>query len=103
MRECYARGEFFHDNGVCATAGVEVREGDDVENIGFEIRITCGYAVARWNRRHLEIARQIEEWIKEKHPGRAYFVETDEEGKGVQVFDPRDFVKARCTCACADR
>jgi hypothetical protein len=103
MRECYARGEFLREDGMGATAGIEVREGDDVEELGFNIRVTCGHALFRWGGNHIEVARHIEEWIKSTHPGRAFFVETDEEGLGVQVFDPRDFVKERCTCACANR
>ncbi len=34
-----------------------------------------------------------------EYPDRAYFIETEKDQRGVQVYDPRDFVKHRCECA----
>ena len=98
MREMYARG--YADRGdVEVTLGIEIRE-DDVEALTIEARSFARRGLNWGGGNHIEVVREIERHLAEFYPDRAYFIETEEDGKGVQVFDPRDFVKERCECPC---
>jgi hypothetical protein len=97
MREMYARG--YHDAGdVEATVGIEVRPGDDVEQATIDAKDYAARGLGFGGSNHDAVVRFIEVCVKEHYPDRAYFIETEEAGRGVQVYDPRNFVKERCAC-----
>lgn len=95
-REAYARALAVHqvrtDTGykiwVECHPGLEIMEGEDVDQLTHEIQAIARQAVVRWGCNHLEVVRQVEEAFKERYPGRAYFIETEEDGRGVQVYQP---------------
>ena len=90
-REIYARGAAYEDAfgpSMECHPGIEIREGDDVEELTHWLQATASRALQRWGGNHLETVRQVEEAVLETYPGRAYFIETEEEGRGVQVYQP---------------
>ncbi len=100
MREAYARG--YADSevlGVEVTVGIALRPGDDIASLSRHARFfaICGLGAGEGD--HMKVVARVEELLEMKYPGRSYFVETEEDGKGVQIYDPRDFVKERCLCA----
>ncbi len=98
MREAYFRAaaELYDME---ATVGLEMREGDDADETTAVLKMVCGAALTFFRKDHVLVAADIEQWVLHNYPGRAYFIETEDDGKGVQVYDPRDFVKTRCVCA----
>ncbi len=78
--------------------GLEIRPGDDIDRLTLDIKLIALAAMANQKNDHERIVMEVEAAIKSRWPDRAYFIETEEDGKGVQVYDPRDFVKARCEC-----
>lgn len=97
VREAYARGEAIID-GVSCHPGIEYRDGDDVATIRDDAQWFAKRALLCCGSNHEALVDYVEKRIKTIYPGRAYFIETEENGKGVQVFDPGDFVKERCRC-----
>jgi hypothetical protein len=96
-REIYARGmASFGDMEV--HPGLELREGDDVDHLTNWLQRQAAFAAARWEDNHLEICRQVEERILEVYPGRAYFIETEKEGRGVQVYQPFGMPREEKSC-----
>lgn len=95
--ERYARGEA-HLRELSIHPGVEYRDGDDVDEMTHAIQAAGRQVLLSWGGNHVEAAEEMREWIEFNYPGRAYFVETEEDGRGVQVYDPRNFVKERCNC-----
>lgn len=95
--ERYARGEAKVDDISCHP-GVEYRDGDDVDEMTHHIQAAALFFIHIWHGNHVELATSMRRWIERNYPDRAYFVETEEEGRGVQVYDPKDFVKERCPC-----
>lgn len=95
--ERYARGEAKVGEISCHP-GVEYRDGDDVDEMTHNIQDAALKFVKIWYGNHTKLAEVMRWWIETNYPGRAYFVETEEEGRGVQVYDPKDFVKERCRC-----
>lgn len=88
-REAYARGAAISKDGqVECHPGMEIREGDDVDLLTHWLQMWAQRALDRWGGNHLELCRHVEEAILESFPGRAYFVETEEDGRGVQVYQP---------------
>jgi hypothetical protein len=88
-REAYARGAGYNEAaGTECHPGLEIREGDDVDLLTHWLQAHANRAVDRWGGNHLEVVRQVEEAILEAYPGRAYFIETEEDGRGVQVYQP---------------
>ncbi len=90
-REIYARATYSH-NGVECSPGVEIREGDDIDEMTHELQSNVTYALKAWSGSrgidHNKVINWVETAIKDRWPGRAYFIETEEEGRGVQVFSP---------------
>jgi hypothetical protein len=90
-REVYVRGHAEVD-GVECHPGLEYRDGDSVDYLSSLLQNWARRAIRSWNVpgcvNHMEIMRQVEECILEEFPGRAYFIETEEEGRGVQVYQP---------------
>lgn len=100
MRELYVRAEGTHGK-FSVVPGVQFfphEPEDDVMVMYKHLKWAAG--VIAWGHapNHIAAYKAMEKWILKKYPGRAYFVETDQEGVGVQVYDPRDFVKERCAC-----
>lgn len=86
-REAYARGAAVLRDVECHP-GLEIREGDDVDEMTHDLQRIAAEALRRWYGNHIEVVRQVEEAILECWPGRAYFIETEEDGRGVQVYQP---------------
>jgi hypothetical protein len=101
VREAYARGYAQLGDAECSV-GIEIREGDPVEEMTVEARLYAARGLSWAAGNHDAVVRYIECTLAEAYPGRAYFVETEEAGRGVQVYDPRDFVKTRCDCPCTE-
>lgn len=74
--------------------GLELRPGDDVDQMARELQRVGRRALQLWGDSHLEVVRQVEEFILENYPDRAYFIETEVAGRGVQVYQP--FGMPRC-------
>lgn len=102
MKETYARAEVIHGTGTkdafCCSPGIEVREGDDIADITRRLKLTTGIVLWGHAPDHAAVVKTLEKWFRRAFPGRAYFIETEQDGCGVQVYDPRDFVKERCAC-----
>lgn len=86
-REAYARGAA-EVAGVECTPGLELREGDDAEELCQEVQRVAKTALEMWGGHHINVCSFVERYFTAYYPDRAYFVETEEEGRGVQVFQP---------------
>lgn len=88
-REMYARGYATLKDMEC-TVGIEIRTGDDVDQATVDARDYAHRALCFGGGNHLGICLFVEVCIKEHYPepDRAYFIETEEDGRGVQVFQP---------------
>lgn len=86
-REAYARGWVQRGDVECSV-GVEIREGDDVDDMTRWVKRFAWTALALHGGNHSALVKAVEWRVKYRYPGRAYFVETEEDGKGVQVFQP---------------
>lgn len=85
-REAYARATVeFH--GLECSPGVELRDGDDVERMINQVRMCAREALWR-HKTHEAVVGEVERFIKVVWPGRAYFIETERNGMGVQIFQP---------------
>jgi len=106
MREMYARGYASESRvegvevDIEATVGIQIREDDDVDELTNYARQLAKRGLSWGYGNHVAVVGYIENTLATDYPDRAYFIETEEAGKGVQVFDPRDFVKERCVCPC---
>lgn len=68
------------------TFGLELRS-DDVTYLNEEMHATLTAAmICRGD--HLGVATWIETWCAEHYPGRAFFVEHEVDGCGVQIYQP---------------
>lgn len=92
MREAYARG-YAVDGDFEVTAGLELRD-DDPEGLSWYVRCLCELATRKGD--HRGAAEYLEGVFFLDYPDRAFFIETERDGFGVQVYDPRGFVKERC-------
>lgn len=97
--EWYVRGESDLD-GVNLLVGVEVRQEDDVDEMMNSTRRLTQTLLAKHGGNHVLLVLEAQGWVDEHYPGRSFFIETDEDGKGTQVFDPRGWLKRRCDCPC---
>lgn len=97
VRECYVRTESHHGDFGCYP-GVEYRDQDDLGAMIKHLKWAAGVVLWGHAPDHKAVAKAMEKWIKKKYPGRAYFIETEKDNGGVQVYDPLDFVKERCVC-----
>ena len=90
-REAYLRGaEKLRD--VECHLGLEWRPGDNASIIGLALKFIAGTALLRSSLSepdaHRRIVEHVESDILDRWPDRAYFVETEEAGVGVQVYQP---------------
>lgn len=97
--ERYARSAYEDKElGVECTVAVEFRDGDDVDLLTHNVQDMARDALFFGGGNHKQVCAFAESVIQHYYPDRAYFIETDEDGRGVQVYDPKDFVKERCRC-----
>lgn len=77
-------------DGIACDSGVEIREGDDVEEMSHNIRSANRAALYTCGGNHMEIERFFEDYVASRWRGqdRAFYVQTEEDGKGVQVYQP---------------
>lgn len=98
--ENYIRTEGYHfdDRGqkMECIPGLEWRTGDDLGSITEDLQDSAKEFSRSHD--HLQASGDMVGWIMSNYPDRAYFVETEKYGCGLQVYDPRDFVKERCHC-----
>ncbi len=85
--ERYARAYYVEDDFE-VTVGVEVRPGDDIEVLGSWAKDLAYLAVESHWKHHGKVSSYIEGSIARAYPDRAFFVETERDGLGVQVFQP---------------
>jgi hypothetical protein len=97
MREAYARGYAVAGEWE-VTLGIETRGGDDVSDIVCIARGMCREALEVFKGSHAHLVHDIERQLHYYYPDRAYFIETEEDCKGIQVYDPKGFIKERCPC-----
>lgn len=86
-REAYARG-YVKQSGVECTVGIEIADGDDVEMMTIDAKVLGEFALLNFGGNHMRVTDYVEHGIRANYPGRAYFIETEEDGKGVQVYQP---------------
>lgn len=68
--------------------GVEIRDGDDLNRLTHFIQGAARTALFVCPENHEEVSRFVEDYIRTAYPGRAYFIETEKEGRGVQIYQP---------------
>lgn len=123
-RESYVR-RIFKVGPYEITVGLELRPDDDLRELRAALKYrmyrVCGQTAWRhaaaefdeqasplsntklvWRHDDDAAAAAFEGVLLRYWPDRAYFIEVggDEDDSWVQVYDPRNFVKERCTCAC---
>ena len=84
-REAYARG-YAERGGFECSVGIEWRDGDDIDGLSRIAHEIADYS-AEWGRHDLATT-SAEDKITAHWPGRAYFIETERDGQGVQVYQP---------------
>lgn len=85
-REAYIRG-YWEKHPMDCHIGLEWRAGDDYYEIADRLKQLAFLALNDYFS-HRQIVAWVEENIIDWWPDRAYFIETDEDGKGVQVYQP---------------
>lgn len=94
-REAYARvWTELYDNEM--TVGVELREGDALAEMTLRIKDWAFYAMMDNQLEPLKQVAKVEAQIKNWYPDRAYFIETESAGRGVQVFQPYGLPRLAC-------
>lgn len=93
-REAYARSYFTH-NGFEVSVGIELRPGDNVRTMGIDGRAMAADALRHQGPDDERVAMEVEAMIRRKYPSRAYFIETESYGSGVQVFQPYGLPRTR--------
>ncbi len=86
-RERYARASVSMSGMEC-TPGLELRKGDDATEVMGFVHATAFVALAEGYPFHTQVCDSVERLFTEHYPGRAFFIETEEDGKGVQVYQP---------------
>lgn len=105
--EYYVRASVDHPwlDYVELTVGVEYTTDDDVEEMTLQIKDlarTAAWAVGEPTGFHAAYAEAVKAVVNERYPGRAFFVETDELGRGVQVYQPFGMPRELCA-ACGGK
>lgn len=86
-REAYARASYTQD-GFEVHPGVELLDGDDVERMTVLLQDIASAALRTQGPHRLHVAQHVETRIRREWPDRAYYVETEADGRGVQVYQP---------------
>ena len=101
MSEWYARGMAKSKSGMELHPGVQIKfPEDDVTAMLKQVKGIAVLALAVCPDDHEAAVRYAEKIIQRNWPDRAYFIETDRDDMGVQVYNPKGFVKTKCTCPC---
>ncbi len=82
--ERYARG-WAELAGVECHPGLEIRDGDDVEDLTVYVQTYAANALSLHGGNHTAVAEYVERNFQLDYPGRAYFIETEEDGRGVHI------------------
>ncbi len=85
-REAYIRGCNIHCGAECHI-GVEMRKGDCVDTMSYMLKSFAWDALDS-EHEHESIVAHVEERVLQTWPDRAYFIETEKNGCGVQVYQP---------------
>jgi hypothetical protein len=91
VRERYAR-TWVTQEGDEISIGLEWRDDDELAFFTIVLkalaqRVLNAYSLADGDFHELAVDH-IERWMDEHYPDRAFFVETERQGMGVQVFQP---------------
>lgn len=97
-REQYAVGES-ERNGVSVTVGIyyEVPITEDIEDMTHTAQRFGWAALMVAGGNHVEVVDLVQKYVETKYPGRPFYVETDERGRGVQVYQPYGMPRDRTT------
>ncbi len=87
--EHYAVGEVERD-GISVTVGIsyDPKDNPDVEDLGHAAKRFAQVALHYEGGNHVRVVAVVRLGLEHQYPGRPYYVETREEGVGVQVFQP---------------
>jgi hypothetical protein len=88
-REQYAVGEA-ERAGVSATVGIyyETPIVDDVDALTHYAQNLARFALVAHGGNHVAISELVQLSLSMDYPNRPFYVETDEKGRGVQVYQP---------------
>jgi hypothetical protein len=102
--ENYAVGEAQHPNdpSIEVTIGIEYTDDDDIDEMTINAKAVAAAALWRHGGNHGEIAKYAQDIIPEQFPGRAFYAETREHGRGVQVYQPFGMPRELCA-ACGGK
>lgn len=88
-REQYATGLAVSGNvGVTVGISYEDATASDVAALADTAQRFGRVALASWGSQHTEIVATVQALVDRYYPNRPFYVETDEDGRGVQVFQP---------------
>lgn len=73
---------------VSVTVGIAYEDGDDVDALSHYAQNAARFALAAEGGNHPGIVHIVELHMDVEHPQRPFYVETDEAGRGVQVYQP---------------
>ncbi len=85
-RESYARVTSAYQGTDC-TIGLETRDGDDLHTLLGALEVLAENSLRACGG-HEGVVAYIEVALFNNYAGRAYFVETEEDGCGLQVYQP---------------
>lgn len=85
-REQYIRA-WVQLDGLEVHVGVEYKDGDDVAEMADLCMDFMGIAFEASSEDE-DVVMQVEQMLQHEWPDRAYFLETERAGRGVQVFQP---------------
>ncbi len=86
-REAYIRCTASLGHMECSP-GLEMRPGDRITDIARELKVIALTALDNQRNDHERIFMEVEAAMHHRWPDRVYFVETEMDGMGVQVYQP---------------
>lgn len=88
-REQYAVGEAERDD-VTVTVGIyyDPASADDIEGLTHIAQAYASGALKVWGGNHAGIVAKVQNAMDSVYPDRPFYVETREDGRGVQVYQP---------------
>lgn len=89
-REQYAVGEVEHPNGLSVTVGIfyDTPIHEDIEELTYTAQGFARTALDVWGGNHVGVSESVQDVMDREYPGRPFYVETRESGRGVQVYQP---------------
>lgn len=85
-REAYVRA-WTQLDGLEVHVGVEFRDGDDLHEMSDLCMDFMGLAF-EGNSEDEDVVREVETMLQHEWPDRAYFLETERAGRGLQIYQP---------------